>query len=177
VYGDRAVLINKGIGGNRVLHAGGGLFRIFGEAAHDRLDRDVLSIPGVTTAIVALGTNDIGQAKRTSKEYVTADQRTAGLRDMVERMTDCGIKVVGTTLLPRLGSFGYKGYHEVTRNAVNDWIRSYDGFDYVIDFDAATRSADDPDRLQAQYDCGDHLHPSSAGGTAMAEAIDIRKLV
>jgi lysophospholipase L1-like esterase len=30
--------------------------------------------------------------------------------------------------------------------------------------------------MRPAYDCGDHLHPSSAGYRAMAEAIDLAEL-
>ena len=35
------------------------------------------------------------------------------------------------------------------------------------------RDAENPGRLIAEHDSGDHLHPSDAGYAAMAEAIDL----
>jgi lysophospholipase L1-like esterase len=43
----------------------------------------------------------------------------------------------------------------------------------VVDFDAATRDPAHPERLKAEYDSGDLLHPSPAGYRAMAAAIPL----
>ena len=40
-------------------------------------------------------------------------------------------------------------------------------------FDAVTRDANAPSRLQAAYNSGDNIHPNDAGNKAMAAAIDI----
>ena len=49
------------------------------------------------------------------------------------------------------------------RQAVNNWIRSSDEFDGVIDFDLATRDPAHPSRFLPAYDSGDHLHPNDLG--------------
>jgi lysophospholipase L1-like esterase len=169
-YVDKVVLINKGISGNRVLHAGTGRRKVFGAAAVDRLERDALAVSGVKTVIIALGTNDIGMSSRRGHNSLTANQLTGALQAMAERLQGGGIRVIGSTLLPCMGWPGYQPYHEAIRNEVNAWIRTGDGFDRVVDFDAALRAEDDPSRMKTAYDSGDHLHPSSAGGEAMAEA-------
>ena len=56
---------------------------------------------------------------------------------------------------------------------MNAWIRESGEFDAVVDFDAAVRDPAKPERLAAEYDCGDHLHPSIAGYKRMAEAVDL----
>jgi lysophospholipase L1-like esterase len=56
---------------------------------------------------------------------------------------------------------------------VNDWVRAGNGFDAVIDFDAALRDPAMPSRLFAESDGGDHLHPNEAGYRAMAASIDL----
>ncbi|MEJ0004204.1 MAG: SGNH/GDSL hydrolase family protein [Pararobbsia sp.] len=66
---------------------------------------------------------------------------------------------------------------EAERLKVNEWIRTAHAFDGVIDFDAATRDPSDPARMKAQFDSGDHLHPSDAGYEAMAQAIDTEALI
>jgi lysophospholipase L1-like esterase len=43
----------------------------------------------------------------------------------------------------------------------------------VIDFDAAVRDPEYPDRLLPAFDCGDHLHPGPAGYKAMGEAVPL----
>ena len=56
-------------------------------------------------------------------------------------------------------------------NQVNEWIRLTDGFEGCIDFDLAVQDPDHPAAFKAGYDSGDHLHPSSAGYKAMADAV------
>lgn len=61
----------------------------------------------------------------------------------------------------------------VKRRAVNDWIRTSNMFDGVIDFEAASRDPSQPDRFLPAFDSGDHLHPSDAGYKAMGDSIDL----
>ena len=44
----------------------------------------------------------------------------------------------------------------------------------VIDFDRVLRDPDDPAQLLAQYDSGDHGHPTDQGYEAMADSIDLK---
>ena len=60
---------------------------------------------------------------------------------------------------------------------LNDWIRGAGMFDAVVDFDAVLRDPARPQRLQAAFDSGDHLHPGDAGYRRMADAIDIGAIV
>lgn len=50
-------------------------------------------------------------------------------------------------------------------------------FDAVVDFDRLLRDEARPTRLRAEFDSGDHLHPSDAGYRAMAESIDLHDLL
>ena len=68
----------------------------------------------------------------------------------------------------------YKEEGDVVRQEVNQWIRTSNAFDYVIDFDAITRDPAAPRKFKAEFDSGDHLHPADAGYKAMGDAIDIR---
>ena len=61
----------------------------------------------------------------------------------------------------------------MVRQAVNNWIRSSDEFDGVIDFDLATRDPAHPSRFLSAYDSGDHLHPSDLGYQAMGNAVPL----
>jgi lysophospholipase L1-like esterase len=167
-------IINQGIGGNRVISDGAGLA---GVSALARLDRDVLSQPGVQWLILLEGINDIGNATAqtaSSAGPITADDLIWGLRQVVDRAHQHGIKVIGGTILPYEGAAYFREEGEAIRQQVNDWIRTSGVYDAVVDFDAATRDTSNPRRLRPEFDPGDHLHPNDAGYRAMAEAIDLR---
>lgn len=169
-------VLDAGIGGNRILHDPSNNVR-FGVSALARFGRDVIVQPGVKYAIVLEGINDIGHAGTSApaSEMVSAEDLIAGLKQMIERAHEHGLKIFGATLTPFEGTAG--GYFtpekEVKRKAVNEWIRTGQAFDGVIDFDKAVRDPDHPDRMLPAYDGGDHLHPSDAGYKAMGEAIDL----
>ena len=64
---------------------------------------------------------------------------------------------------------------ELTRKAVNDWLRT-DGAreaDAVVDFDRAVRDPSNPSRFRPDLHSGDWLHPSDAGYQAMADVIPL----
>jgi lysophospholipase L1-like esterase len=158
---------NMGIGGNRVLRDGSGV------SALGRVDRDVFSQPGVKWLMLLEGINDIGREARDPAEGVTADEIIAAYKQIVERAHAVGIKVIGCTITPYDGAGYYQPKGEATRTAVNQFIRTGKVFDAVVDFDAATRDANVPSKLRAEFDPGDHLHPNDAGYKAMAEAVDL----
>jgi lysophospholipase L1-like esterase len=175
--GPRIGILDAGIGGNRILHDPVGNVR-FGVNALARLDRDVLAQPNVKYLIVLEGINDLGHAGTSApaSETVSAEDVIAGLKQIVERAHEKGIKVFGGTLTPFEGTSS-PGYFtpekEVKRKAINEWIRNGKAFDGVVDFDKAIRDPDHPDRMLSAYDGGDHLHPGDAGYKAMGEAVDL----
>ena len=166
----RIAVLNQGIGGNRILRDG------TGPNALARFDEDVLSPAGVRWLIVLEGINDIGQGARVNanpENAVTAAELIAAQRQMIERAHLRGIKVMGATLTPYGGAAYGSEKGEGIRDAVNTWIRSGGAFDAVVDFEAATRDPNNPKQFRAEFDSGDHLHPSDAGYQAMADAIDL----
>ena len=173
----KAAVLNEGIGGNRVLLDG------LGPNAVSRLDRDVLALPGVRSIILLEGINDLGnftrlEAKTIEQRRAFVAELTAGYAQIVERAHARGIKVYGATLMPYMGSDFYHpdAGSEADRQAINAWIRAPGHFDGVVDFDKVTRDVSDPSRLAAAFDCGDHLHPNSAGYKAMGEAVPLELL-
>jgi len=178
-------VLNEGIGGNRILHDGAGI------NALARLDRDVLAQPGVTDLILLEGINDIGwphMKPRAAKEGappspspfategVTAVDLISGMRQIVDRAHEHHIRVFAATLTPYEGADYFSEDGERVRQAVNQWIRTGGAFDGVFDFDAAVRDPDHPTQFRAGYHSGDHLHPSSLGYSAMAQAVDLALL-
>jgi lysophospholipase L1-like esterase len=164
-------VLNAALGGNRLLRDG------VGPNALARLDRDVLSVPGVRWLIVLEGVNDIGTARAApakGEPSATADDIIQAYEQIIARAHARGILVYGGTIMP-FGGFGDYDTPEAeaARQRVNAWIRTSGRFDAVIDFDAATRDPDRPTRLSPAVDGGDHLHPSAAGYRIMADAIDL----
>ena len=170
-------VLDAGIGGNRVLFDPVGNVR-FGVNALARFDRDVLAQPGVMYVIVLEGINDLGHPGSSAPlaEAPSAEDIIAGLKQMIERAHEHGLKIFGATLTPFEGTT-FQGYFtaekETKRKAVNEWIRTGHAFDGVIDFEKAVRDPEHPDRMLPSNDGGDHLHPGDAGYKAMAEAIDL----
>jgi lysophospholipase L1-like esterase len=169
-------VVNAGVSGNRILHDHPE--DLFGPSALARLDRDVLSAPGLRWVVLMEGINDIGHstAGELAEQDVSADQIIDGMKQIIARVHERGAKIYGATLTPYEGTV-FHGYYtpegEAKREAVNVWIRRGD-FDAVIDFDAAVRDPDHPTRIRADYDVGDHLHPNDAGYRAMGDAVDLK---
>lgn len=171
-------IVNLGISGNRLLNDSA----CYGNALVRRFDRDVLRRPGVKTAIVLIGINDINFAAMPPRNgldcdsphmSVTAAELIAGYQRVIDAARHGGVKIFGATLTPA----SLPAERESIRLAVNQWIRTSHAFDGVVDFDAALRDRAQPDRLQREFDSGDHIHPSDAGYAAMAEAVPIDALV
>jgi lysophospholipase L1-like esterase len=165
---------NAGIGGNRLLHD------FIGPNALSRFERDVLSRSGVSHVIVLIGINDFGLpgGRNLPAEEVTLEQMVTGMRQLITRAHEQGIRIIGGTLLPFGAIPERPGYYSeasaAKREALNKWIRESGEFDAVIDFDKALRDPKDPKNLLAAYDSGDHLNPNDAGYKAMAAAIDLK---
>ncbi len=174
-------VINMGIGGNRILHEGAASKRQqFGINALARFDQDVLAQPGVKYLVIMEGINDIGHAGSSApaSEAVSAEDIEAGLRQMIERAHERGIKVFGATLTPFEGPANKtRGYwtpeKAKIREAVNEWIRTSKAFDAVIDFDKVVRDPANPNQILPAYDSGDQLHPGDKGYEAMGNAVDL----
>lgn len=161
-------VLNTGIAGNRVLSSGAGV------SALARFDRDVLTQTGVTHVVMLEGINDLGMARGDSRP--TAADLIAGHRQVIARARAQGLKIIGGTLLPFEGTT-FPGYfspeNDAVRNVFNEWIRTSNEYDAVIDFDALMRDPGQPARLLPKYASPDNLHPNDAGYEAMANAIDL----
>ncbi|MEO5922355.1 MAG: SGNH/GDSL hydrolase family protein [Bryobacteraceae bacterium] len=161
-------VVNQGISGNQVLRDGAGL------SALARLDRDVLTRPGVKWVVLLEGINDINiRGRAEGPTALTAEELIWGYRQILARCHAAGIKVIGATIMPEEGVPTASERGEKIRVAVNAWIRAKGNFDGVVDFDAAVRDAQHPAKIKAEFDPGDHIHPNDAGNQAMANAFDL----
>ncbi len=149
-------VLNAGIAGNRILADGAG------DSALRRLDRDVLTEPGVRWVVLFEGINDVSNRS-------TAADLIAAYQQIIQRTHARGLPIYGATLTPA----GFTDSRENERLAVNAWIRTSGQFDAVIDFDAAVRNPANPAFLLAAYDAGDRLHFNVAGYQALANSIDL----
>ncbi|OEU92198.1 G-D-S-L family lipolytic protein [Streptomyces abyssalis] len=168
-------VLNQGISANRVVsdrYPGDGISDdTGGVSAVHRLERDVLAQTNAHTVVVFEGINDV-------RWGATPEEVIAGLKEIARRAHERGLRVVGATLTP---CEGYKDcFPEVDakRSAVNAFVRDSKGtFDAVLDFDAVVRDPARPQRMLPAYDSGDHLHPGDAGLKAMADSVELKKLV
>jgi len=185
-YGNRVSVVNAGIGGNQVVGpAEYTAQKPFpgGPAAGLRLERDVLSLSGVSTVIWLEGINDFSKNGNASFEAVEN-----GMRDIVGRIRARipGVRVIGATVTSAFGSssaaHGFPEQDE-KRKRLNEFIRTSGLFDGVADFDRVTL---DPQTgsMRAEFvpesttgGAGDKLHPNRLGYAAMGAAIDLGLLV
>jgi lysophospholipase L1-like esterase len=183
MFGNRIAVVNAGIGGNQV--AGPAAYsseKPFsgGPSAAARLERDVLSLSGVSTVIWLEGINDFSKNGNAAVDTVTT-----GMREIIARLRAGipGVRVIGATLTSALNAtnpaHGSKEQDD-KRRALNAFIKSSGVFDAVADFDAATL---DPASREMKAEFipesttggpGDRLHPNRAGYLAMGAAIDLK---
>ncbi|KAH8665031.1 extracellular GDSL-like lipase/acylhydrolase [Tricladium varicosporioides] len=168
-------VINEAAGGNRLLNDG------LGPNGLSRIDRDVLSHPGVEYALIFIGVNDIGTASiSSSAQSSTADRLIAGYKQIITRLHSFDITVIGATITP-MSAPGFnvtaQAYgdpeREKTRNKVNEWIRNSGMYDEVVDFDKWIRNGTDTSQLAGLYNSGDWLHPNVAGYQKIADTFPL----
>ena len=142
-FGDDYVVVNQGIGGNQVAgpqnYAPDKPFA-GGPSAISRLERDVISLPGVAAVIWMEGINDFGAADAAVE--TVEDSYSKGVAQLRERIP-C-VTIVAATLTSALHSIIVThGRVEVDakRKALNEFLRTAKIFDGVIDFDAVTFDA------------------------------------
>lgn len=165
---DRYVVLNQGISGNKLLDHGRS------HSALARLDRDVIAVADADQAIVFEGINDIRHSGAPAfTPGRNAGDMLMGYRQVAERLRQHGIRAWLATLTPFGGSERYEPVSARTRNAINDYARAPgNGYDGLIDFDAAVRDPANPEFLPGGI-TRDYLHPNDEGYRRMAESIDL----
>jgi lysophospholipase L1-like esterase len=172
--GQRLSVSNAGISGNTVSvqpNPYDPTGQCCGPPAPQRLDRDVLSVPGVRTVLLLEGTNDIGGG--TNAPSAPAAQVIAAMAAIAARVHARHLRMVGATILPMCNAAGSD--KEATRLAVNHWITTSGTFDAVLDFDAVLRDPADPTQMinDLRTDC---YHPNAAGDALLGRYIPIPAL-
>jgi lysophospholipase L1-like esterase len=181
-HGNKIAVVNGGIGGNQIAgpaEYGPGKPFPGGPASGQRLERDVLTLSGISSLIWLEGINDF--SKNGNAE---SDKVIIAMKDGVARLRAKwpNVKIIGATVTTALGSSSAAhGFPEqdAKRKALNDFIRTSGTFDGVIDFDRATL---DPQSggLKPEFvpesttgGTGDKLHPNRTGYLAMGQSIDL----
>jgi lysophospholipase L1-like esterase len=175
-------VLNASLSGNRLNHEGtepkadvAPGFPELGTNALARLDDDVFDQTRVGTVITDIGICDIWMSDDTAEEVI------ASLRQVNQQVKEHGMRSLVATFAPyrsdEVGAAHWTPEHEARRQAVNDYLRTSDEFDGLIDFDMVLRNPADPERLLPAYDSGDHFHPNDLGNQAMADAIDLSMLL
>ena len=166
--GDQLAVAEAGVGGNTMARACMSQPSPYGNV-QDRLNRDVLSLSGVTHLIVYAGTNDLGIGTGCDAATIIA-----GFRDVISRAHARGIKVVVATVTPRAHSTPLQNE---ARHLVNLWItklnRCAEECDGTANFDAAVSWFVNPNAVDPRYDAGDDIHPNADGYKLMGETIDL----
>jgi lysophospholipase L1-like esterase len=179
-------VVNAGIGGNQVVgpaEYGPTQPAPGGPSALSRMERDVISLSGVTHVIWMEGINDLSTNGNATVEQLIAGQKT-GVARLRARIP--GVRVIGATLTSIVGTTSPAHTPpevEQKRRAFNAFVRDNKGlFDGIVDFDQATV---DPVSGAMRADMipgstiggpGDGLHPNRAGYLAMGDAVDLRLL-
>jgi len=186
LYGNKIVVANAGIGGNQVagpIEYSTSTPFLGGPSARQRIERDVLSLSGVSSMIWLEGINDF--SKNGNRE---ADVVKSTMEDLVKqiRARNPKMKIFGATVTSALGSTsGAHGFPEQDekRKSLNEFIRTSRIFDGVIDFDVIVL---DPQTggMRAEFvpenttgGPGDKLHPNRLGYRAMGLSVDLEMLL
>lgn len=166
---------NQAAGGNRILEDG------LGPSVLSRVERDVLSHPGVKYAMIYEGVNDIGDADTTVANLtVTYNRMISAYRQIATRIHAFGIPLFAATITPFSApndNTTLQPYtstlREQTRQMVNTFIRTSGTFDAVLDFDAVVRNQSVPSQLADALQSGDYLHPNDQGYQLIANSFDL----
>lgn len=167
-------VIRKGIGGSRVLRD----YRYrckkhWGERGILRFEKDIAQA-GVDRVFVLHGINDLihpGGVYSPMSDLPTVEELIEGYKVYIAAARRQGVKIYFATILPCPRCLNGDGVREQIRCAVNEWIRNEAPVDGVIDFETAVWDENDHKQMKAEYDSGDHLHPSLAGAKQMAYSI------
>lgn len=158
-------VLNMGIGGNCVLRGG------LGPTGEKRYPRDLFGQEGVKWIILFEAVNDLGGSWNGVE---TADRVIDVYKRIIDEAHQKGIRVFGATITPFKGNNYYSEDHEKGRSTLNEWIRTTNMLDGVIDFDRAVRNPEDPAALQQQFLFeNDWLHLNAVGYETMGNSIDL----
>jgi lysophospholipase L1-like esterase len=185
-YPGRMTIINRGLGGNRLLHdytripgiPGGGT--IFGKPGVYRFYDDVYQLNKPDYVVVLIGINDFTHPYFFKKddEKVTLEEYKEGICKLIHTAQSQGSKILIGTVIPfKKDKLEWFDEVEELRQEVNRWIREQIESDGVIDFDLAIRDRLDHEKIDDSCHLGDGIHPNTEGGIRMANVVPLDKLM
>ncbi|MEU7207826.1 SGNH/GDSL hydrolase family protein [Streptomyces sp. NPDC048405] len=162
---------NAGIGGTTSAATCPGIGEpVRGLDAAARLERDVLSLHGVTGVLYYYGTNDLPAG-------CDAARIEASYREVFRRLRAAGIKVYVTPITPRPG---YTDQHNRDRHAVGTFVSKWNSCggtcDGILPFDQVLEDPVRPNSIHPPYDTGDGVHANIAGQQALADIVSLPML-
>lgn len=171
-------VIRRAVSGSRILRQYDCIaYECYGVSGDKRYPHDVPT-DGADTVIILHGINDIihpvgveENEFRPWSDLPTVEDLIEGFKGYVKLARELGYKVYAGTLLPMAGWRTDAPFRQEIRHAYNEFLRTTDLVDGVIDFDKAMQDSENPDCLIAEYDSGDHLHPGEVGHKRMAMEI------
>jgi len=185
-YPGKITIVNRGIGGNRLLHdytrlaeipSGG---TIFGGPGIERFERDIYRWDVPDYVVVLIGINDFTHPYffNRNDEIITLEEYKKGLLRLIDLAHSKGSKIyIGTVIPFKKDKLEWFDEVESLRNEANEWIRKQKEADGYIDFDLAVRDADDPEKIDDTCHIGDGIHPNEEGGKRMAYAVPLELLL
>ena len=161
----QVAVLNMGIGGNCVLRGG------LGPTGEKRYPRDIFGQEGVKWIILFEAVNDLGGSRDGVK---TAEGVIEVYKRIISEAHQKGIRVFGATITPFKGNNYYTTDHEKGRQTLNEWIRTSELLDGVIDFDKAVRNPQDAEAMKREFLFeNDWLHFNAQGYEVMGGSIDL----
>ena len=175
---DNTAIIRRATSGSRILREYYCIvYESYGLKGERRFHHEVPT-NGADTVLIQQGINDIihpvgteVNPYRPMSDLPTVEQLIEGMKYYISLARSYGYKVYVGTLLPIEGWRTYAPFREEMRTAFNNWIRTTDLIDGCVDFDKALADPENPTAMKAEYDSGDHLHPSKLGYKVMAQAV------
>lgn len=170
-------VIRRATSGSRILREYSCItYESYGLMGKNRFEHEVPT-DGCDTVIIQQGINDIIHPVGTDvnpfrpmSDMPTLDEITDGLNYYIDTAHAFGYKAILGTLLPIEGWRTYNDSKEAFKNDFNEYMRSTEKADGVIDFAKAVEDSSNPKSFDGIYDSGDHLHPSAEGYKKMAKA-------
>lgn len=185
-YPGQATIINRGIGGNRLLHdasyfpAMEGEGKCFGEAAMERYMGDLFENNCPDAVLLLEGVNDLMHPYvfEHLEEIVSSTELQKAMEQIIAAIHSRGAKAYLGTIMPfRNDAMGHLPEAEEVRVTFNQWVRNQQLADGILDFDLCIRNASAPEYMAEHTHIGDGLHPNSCGGAMMADLVPVDNIM